>query len=350
MVNNDHHLKPPPMKTPKTVAVMACVLLFYCSCASLSKSQLDEVNQFGGATKTFAVYPAKLMSALVDVHTQNQYYQVGIIVDPNLHRQHLDSIYKWIQTSAKKDEEISLVFQIINDYGQKLVHLTSNAATLQLDTAAQSFGSNIDSLLTRFNSFEPQHKVPTGYAAIIGEVVTFGGQLIYTRPPGKRGQSFLLLKAIPLIGMMATKLEQYLSSDNVNSIKAGISRERKDLVHNYTAYLASDNELINLYYKIDKQGGKDSVTKKDTVITGALKAWRSPGMGADSLYIKLLTNLDADETLRQQCLAAVESLRKAHHKLMLDLQEKKNLKDVYAELRDYGASLHQMHSTSSKIK
>ena len=328
---------------------MASMLLFYCSCASLTKSQLDEVNQFGGATKTFAAYPAKVMSTLVDVHTQNQYFEVGIIVDPNLHRQHVDSIYKWIQTSAKRDEDIALLFQIIGDYGQKLVHLTSNAATLQLDTAAQSFGGNLDSLLTKFNSFEPKHKVPTGYAAVISEVISFGGN-IYVHDRQAKGAKAFVTKGDTLIAMMATKLEQYLSADNINSVKTGISMERRDLVHNYTAYLASDNELINLYYKIDKHGGKDSLSKKDTVITGTLKAWRSSGMGADSLYIKLLTNLDADETLRQQCLAAVENLRKAHHKLMLDLQEKKNLKEVYGEFVDYGASLHQMHSTSSKIK
>ncbi len=328
---------------------MACLLLFCCSCASLSKSQLDEVNQFGGATKTFAAYPAKLMGALVDVHAQNQYFEVGIIVDPELHRQHVDSIYKWIQTSAKKDAEIALVSQIISDYGQKLVHLTSNAATLQLDTAAQSFGTNLDSLLTKFNTIDPQHKVPTGYAAIISEVIAFGGD-IYVHERQAKGAKTFITKGDTLIGTMAAKLEQYLSSDGINSVKTGISRERKELVHNYTAYLASDNELINLYYKINKHSGKDSVTQKDTVITGTLKAWRSPGIGADSLYIKLLTNLDADETLRQQCLVSVQNLRKAHHKLMEDLQEKKNLKDVYAELQGYGASLRQMHSTSSKIK
>jgi len=337
------------MKKYKTLTVMACLLIFCCSCASLSKSQLAEVNQFGGATKTFAAYPAKVISALVDVHTQNQYFQVGIIVDPNLHRQHVDSIYKWIQTSAKKDEDIALIFQIISDYGQKLVHLTCNAATLQLDTAAQSFGTNMDSLLTKFNSLDPRHKVPTGYAAIISEVISFGGN-IYVHDRQAKGAKAFVTKGDTLISVMAAKLEQYLSSDDGNSVKTGIATERKDLVHNYTAYLASDNELINLYYKMDKHNSKDSLTKKDTVISGALKAWRSSGMGADSLYIKLLTNLDADEALRQQCLAAVENLRKAHHKLMEDLKEKKDLKEVYAELRDYGASLNQMHSTSSKIK
>ena len=337
------------MKKPETLPVVACLLLFCCSCASLSKSQLDEVNQFGGATKTFAAYPAKVMSTLVDVHTQNQYFEVGIIVDPNLHRQHVDSIYKWIQTSKKKDEEIALVFQILSDYGQKLVHLTANVHTLQLDTAAQSFGTNMDALINKFNSLDPQHKAPTGYGAIIGEVISLGGNM-YVQDRQAKGAKAFVTKGDTLIGIMAAKLEQYLSSDEINSVKTGISRERKELVHNYTAYLASDNELINLYYKIGKHGSKDSLTKKDTVITGALKAWRSSGMGADSLYIKLLTNLDADETLRQQCLAAAENLRKAHHKLMEDLQEKKNLKEVYEELQGYGASLRQLHSTSSKIK
>jgi hypothetical protein len=81
-----------------------------------------------------------------------------------------------------------------------------------------------------------------------------------------------------------------------------------------------------------------------------LQAWRSSGIAVDRLYIKLLTNLDADETLRQQCLVAVEDLRKAHHKLMQGLKRKKKQREVFQEQLDFGIALTKMYSTIQQIK
>jgi len=339
----------------KGVCILFSGFLLLSSCASLTKSQLNEVNCFGQSAKTFSAYPEKVISTLVDVHTQSQFYEAAIIENPKIHMESVTAIYKFKQEAAKRDEKIGLVFQIISDYGQKLVHLTADVHTLQLDTAAQSFGTNLDGLIDRFNSADPQHAVPTGYGALISKIVSAGGDL-YIQDRQARGAKEFVTKGDTLIGMMALKLEEFLNDNGTNAAKAGIERERKSLAHNYKNYLAADNELITLYYqkdtvyKRDRYRKKDSIAKKDTIITGVLKAWRSSGIGADSLYVKLMENLDADEMLRKQCLDAVKDLRKAHHKLMEDLQEKKNLKEVYAETKAYGQSINQMYSTYKTIK
>jgi hypothetical protein len=330
--------------------------LFSFNCASLTKSQLAEVNAFGQNTKTFSAYPEKVISTLVDIHTQNQYFQVGMIVDAQLHEAQIDSIYSYMEHSANNNKLIGLVFQIISDYGQKLVHLTADVHSLQLDTAAQSFGANLDGLVGKFNTLEPQNKIPTGYGALIGKVITVGGN-IYIHDRQAKGAKAFVAKGDTLIAAMSLELENYLDSDDRLSVKSAIARERKDLVRNYKNFLASNNELVKVNIQTyslenheDRRVKQYVLSKKDTVITGSLSAWRSSGMGADSLYLKLMADLDADETLRQQCLLAVKSLRKAHAKLLQDLQQKKDLKEVYIELQDYGTSINQMYSTYKKIK
>ncbi len=341
-------------KSIKQTGMLLIGAYLLSSCASLSKSQLNEVNQFGQSAKVFSAFPQKVMTTLVEVHTQNQYFQIGIIDSAEIHRRSVDSLYDWIAKSAKGDTAIGLTYQIIGDYGQKLVHLTSDIHTLQLDTAAQSFGTNLDDLATKFNSIEPGHKVPTGWGALIGEFITAGGN-IYIQDRQAKGAKAFVAKGDTLISAITDKIEQVLQSEDFISVKSRISQERKHLVRNYTRFLQSNNELIKVYlktdvYKKDKAGKLEIAGKKDTVVTGSVRAWRSSGIGADSLYLKLLFNLDQTEILRQQCVTAIVNLRKAHHKLLEDLQKKKNLTEVYTEMQQYGNSLNQMYSTFKKIK
>jgi hypothetical protein len=90
--------------------------------------------------------------------------------------------------------------------------------------------------------------------------------------------------------------------------------------------------------------------KADTVYTGTLDAWRTSSFEPDRLYLTLLQNLDADELLRQQCITAVINLRKAHAKLLQDLDKKKELTEIYTDLQDYATSISEMNTTTKSIK
>jgi hypothetical protein len=341
------------MKKSETLTILTGLLL-YCSCASLTKSQLKEVNEFSLLTKSFSCYPQKVFTTLNDVRTREQFFMAGTIRDPKKHQQSVLKIDTFRKTGARLDEEAGLAFQIINDYAQKLVCLTANVYSLNLDTAASSLGTNLDNLIGKYNAIVPQHAVSTGVGALFGELVSFGGDL-YIHDRQAKGTKEFVTRGDTLIGSMTVTLEAFLGG-NDNSLMHSIARERENVNNNYLEFLKRNDEEIRITYQADTVYGKnkwrkkDSLAKKDITITGQLYAWRSTGIGADSLYINLLDNLDADELLRQQCLDAVKCLRRAHHKLMEDLQQKKTLKEIYAELQDYGKSIGQMNSTLKTIK
>jgi len=151
------------MKNFKTRLILLLFLLACYSCASLTKSQLVEVNQFAQLTKCFSAYPQRVFTTLNDVRVKEQFFQAGTIQNPQKHQLSVLRIDTFKKTGAKLNEEAGLAFQILNDYGQKLVRLTADVYALQLDTASQSLGTNLDNLIGKYNSLAPQHAVPTGY-------------------------------------------------------------------------------------------------------------------------------------------------------------------------------------------
>ncbi len=327
------------MKRNRSLHYLLFALLIMSSCASLTKSQLTEVNAFGQLTKNFSSYPGKVIQTLNDVQGQQQLYQVNSQAKPDDHLESVTAVYEYIKNSAKMDSATDLAFRIVNGYGQNLVLLTSDSYGLQLDTAAQKFGTNLDSLAGQYNKLVPNHAIATGYGALVGELVAFAGNTYIKSQQAKAVRSFVT-KADTLIGSMTITLEEFLAGKDGHSgkLKADIEKERKHIHDNFLIFLRSDKEAMILK------------KKNDTTYTGTLAAWHASGFEADRLYIQLLQNLDATEELRQQCLTAVKNLRKAHHKLFVDLQQRKNLKEIYTELQDYGAAVGQMNATIKKIK
>ena len=60
--------------------------------------------------------------------------------------------------------------------------------------------------------------------------------------------------------------------------------------------------------------------------------------------------LDNLEILYNQTLTAIESLKKAHHKLLIDVREKKSLKEIAIEVQAYGGDVQNMYATLEAIK
>jgi hypothetical protein len=327
------------MQNQKAPLIILSVLLLLNSCASLTKSQLNEVCQFGQLTKSFSVYPPQVIYTLNDVHEQQQLFLVNSIINPDKHLQGVMELYTYKKENEKINEQAAVAFSIIDDYAQKLIHLTADSHSRQLDTAAEGLGGNLDNLIDKYNALVPAHAVPTGIGALFGQVISLGGDM-YIRSKQAEAAKMFVTKGDTVVGSMTITLQEYLAGrdGDFRSLKAMIARERATMRTNYLIYLKRDEEKIVLMHN------------RDTAYTGKLSAWRAATFDADKLYIQLLNNLDADEQLRQQCLEALVCLRKAHRQLLNDLQQKKKLKEVYAELRAYGSSIGQMNAAYKKIK
>ena len=308
-------------------------------CASLTKSQLNEVNAFGLLTSNFERYPGKVVSTLNEVHATVQLYQVNTVQNPKTHlamiREHYDNIRK----TEQLDSSMNIAFHILSDYGQKLVQLTSDDYTRALDTAGQNLGTNLDGMIEQYNKLQPDRQLRSGIGALFGQLVVIAGDS-YIRSKQAEATKRFVARGDTLVSAIALNMDHFLGGSNGHEgrVYQAILKEREHLVASYQAYLQRNGDPLFI------------LKGKDTVYTGTVIAWHASGFESDRLFITSLQNLDAEETLRRQCLEAVRNLRKAHARLLADLQNKKSLKEIYTELRAYGGSVGEMNATTKKIK
>src|ERR1035437_7552632 len=81
------------VKRMKSNIFVLILILFITSCASLTKTQIETVNQFAQTTKNFSAFPSKIITGLADVRTIRGIYAANSIGTPEFHLKELDNTY-----------------------------------------------------------------------------------------------------------------------------------------------------------------------------------------------------------------------------------------------------------------
>lgn len=348
------------------------LMLGLYGCACLTASQLKEVNAFGTLTKSFAAAPAKVLSAYNDAEVQKQLYFTNGMRNPTIRLQSLNQFYKNQQNKTALNKQADAAMQVLNDYGQKLAHLSADVHSKQLDTAVLAAGADLDNLISSYNTLVPAHKTPTGIGALVGQALAAAGD-IYIRKKQADAVKMFVSKGDVLVTDIVAAIKDNLNdgSNGNKSVKDLIADERKDLDGNYLRFMKNDKEDIKLYavdtltnnsipinilseesngwHLVSSDNGKQKGAPSK-ILSIELNDWRLGSFDADRLYLQCLTDLDTAEQLRQQCLTAADQLEAAHHQLLKDLQDKREIKDLYATLQSYASSVNQLYATYKKIK
>jgi len=321
---------------------IACCLI---SCACLTKSQLKEVNAFGTLTKDFSATPGKIFSTYNDVEVQKQLFLTNAIQNADMHLASIDEFYKNQNKKSKLNAQADAAMQVLNDYGQKLAHLAADVHSKELDTAALSAGKNLDGLITSYNTLLPAHKIPTGIGAFVGQALSATGDIYIQHKQAMAVKEFVIRGDVLVTNIVAA-INESLDASGDLSFKALLENEKTDLRKNYRLFRKRAQEEVKIF-PINLK-----TRKADTLMShiGQVDAWHSGGLDADRLYLQCLANLDTDEQLRLKCIAAADTLLKAHHQMLADLQERKKIKDFYATLQGYAGSVSELYATFKKIK
>lgn len=314
------------------------------SCASLTKSQLAEVHAFGELTDKFSAYPGKLINTYNHIHVRAELYRANSLVTP---AEHYDAILKANDFQKRTDlltPQIDYSLQIIDAYAQGLVLLTAHTHEQQLDTAAAGLGTNLEALIGQYNAVSTWQKLPTGIGTAIGQLVTLGGG-VYIHQKQAEAIQQLIPKGDVVVGNLCDKLLEFLQAPSQNPALAGVGL--KDLLENekvqiklhYQEYLGLNRELINLH------GGKDTAAYK-----GYILKQRFATLNDDESCLRLLNELDELERLRLQCITAVTNLRKAHARLLEEVQQKRKLTSLVIELQAYANDIALIRKTIKSIQ
>jgi hypothetical protein len=329
------------MKFPQTYFCTIAGLLMTSGCASLTTSQLSEVNAFGQITSHFSAYPGKIISTYDAVHQQQELFYANSEPDPQSHLTALADAYNFKKITDLINPKIDLSFQIIDQYAQELVLLTSQKNSLALDTVSKTLGSNLDNLVIQYNKVEPSANLKSGLGSAAAALVQLGGDA-YIKVKQAEEVRKIVPQADEVIIKMTDNILEFLDpvgNGNGTTLKSLLQSERGQVTSNYKAYLNPYTDHV--------LSGAQSVQPSQW---GNIEHRRFASLDDDRLYITLLQDLDNAEALRIECIAAIKSLRAAHHKLTEDIAQKQNLKDRAGEIQTYGDDLKNMINTIKAIK
>lgn len=362
----------------KIITKLLCallILLLFSKCASLTKSQLTEVNAFGCLTQKFSACPGSLYGSYLLIHEKALMYSANAITNPADHYKSINSAYQLKKSLESKSHEMDLTFQIIDKYGEALACLTSPEHSALLDTASKNLGPNLDGLITKYNSINTGHQLPTGIGGAFAELITLGGEQ-YIRSKQAEEVKDIVQKADPMIAQLMDAISSHFKGP-LNSptgtpatFKQLIDNERNEVRQDYLFFLGYNADTMTIHPMPVKQNAKKTnnealkdgrgkskkqeVLAKDTVAfpvySGTIQRQRFATLANDRDCFRMLEDLDRLEELYNQTLTAVEDLKKAHHQLLLDIQEKKNLKEMVEELQVYGDDVKNMYTTLKAIK
>src|SRR6185312_165507 len=183
-----------------------------CSCATLTQSQLNEVNAFGTLTSGFSSYPGAIVSTVNRVHVQSEIYGANSQDNAVKHADAISNIHNFIDSTNIYTAKIDLSLKIIGEYAEGLVLLTSSSHSQALDTATAAFGTNLDGLIAAYNRVDKGANLPTGIGSAVAAVISLGGDALI-----RAKQAEDVKKVLPMgdriIGKMTDNLLEFLGPE-----------------------------------------------------------------------------------------------------------------------------------------
>jgi hypothetical protein len=205
--------------------------------------------------------------------------------------------------------------------------LSSDKFTTDLNKQSRNFGNDIDSLITLYNGIKGVHQIPGGIGGFVNQLIIFGGDIYIKTKQGKEIKN-IVPKADTLIGMMTTNLKEFLNgkiylkaiADSI-SLRGLIKNEKDGFEEGYKSYVATCARLKTL-----------------------------PTLDSEKEYLNTLNVIDGVSILLEQTISATDGLRKAHRKLLREIEEKKSLKQSICELQSYSEDIKKIQTTIGKIE
>jgi len=282
------------------------------SCASLTKTQIESVNQFAQTTKNFSAFPSKIMTELADIRVKRGIFYANSLTDPKLHITDLDSTFSQKKIDYRLSKKVDVTFKIIDKYSQSLELLTSDSYEKKIEKQSKNFGIDIDSLIRLNNSIKGATPIPSEIGGAVSKLIVFGGKQYVRSIQAKEVRKFVSL-ADTLISTMTFNLLEYLQSENINQL---IAHEEREIKRNYLSFLQH--------------------TPKPTIEN-------------ERDYMELKNDIDGVRQLQKQTIDATKELRGAHKKLLQEIEKKKNLKQTIGELQELYESISKIKETVQKI-
>ncbi len=288
--------------------LFSLVLGLFTSCASLTNTQIESVNQYATSVKNFSAYPSKIMSGLAEIRAKRGICYANSLSDPKLHIDALDSLYSNKVHAYKVSQQVDITFEIIDKYAQSLALLSSDEYQTNIDQESKNFGTSLDSLVNTYNKIDKSKNLPTNIGSAVSKLIALGGKQYVKNRQAKEIRKFVS-QADTLISTMTNNLLTFLESENINQL---IEAEEWGIHQNYLSFLRQVNKA-----SIDNE----------------------------YIYLDLKARIDEVKLLREQIIKATKQIRSAHKELLICIQKKKELKEILKDVQSLNKQINDVKKT-----
>ena len=283
------------------------------SCAVLTDSQLKMVTNLTVASDTVIATPKVIFDELAHVRLERGLFYAASLTTADARAKEINAL----ATASIDDEQLvnrmNVYVTVLNSYLRALRSISADARWSAYGTEWRGLGRNIDSLILRFNQTElADFEIPAGWAKLSGQYMGYMSENYMRSRQAKTAKQFVT-EGDTLVAACVDGLIELLRKGNLEEL---IVNESEGLKSNYETYLR----------RLESSG-------------------QMPDISYDRKYIEMTKRLEKAKKSRSRCVTALQSLKRAHAKLVKELDKRKKtdyLFDELLELNTLALSLQTM--------
>jgi len=288
------------------------------SCAVLTESQLKSVNKLAVVSDTIAISPSILFKELSNVRLERGLYYAASLTSAEVRFKEINALAQGNLNDKKLAERTDIYVDVLNSYLKALRSLSNETRWKSIGTEMRGLGNKLDSAIFRFNKLEmTEEELPEGVAKLSGKYAGFLSENYMKNRQAKAVRQFVK-EGDTLVALCSDALIALLLRAEVNEL---INNESEGLRNNYFAYL------------------------RQMEISGYM-----PQIAQDRHYVELVENLENAKAIRNKCVSGLRSLKKAHHKLLTELDKRKPAEIWFEELAELNTLSAQLNNLIKELK
>jgi len=281
-------------------ALFAAACFVISSCVSLTKSQLQRVTNLTVASDTVIATPRLIFNELAAVRLERGLFYAASLTSASAREKEVNALAAASITDEQMVNRAAVYVNVLNSYLRALRSVSADARWKAYGTEWRGVGRNIDSLLLRFNQTDLlETNIPVGWAKLSGQYIGYLNERFMRVRQAKVVRAFVT-EGDTLVAACVDGLIELLKKGDLIDL---IENESEGLKNNYEAYLHR-LELAGLPADFE----------------------------ADRRYITLVKRIELAKRARSRCVTALQSLRRAHAKLVIELEKKQKVDFLIDEL------------------
>jgi len=281
-----------------------------CGCSSLSKGQLESVAKFAETCDSFSAYPSLIFYELNKLRAESSIWYASSMTIPENRISELSKIYQAKKEGEKIAKGTDLSMNILSRYARALKSLAHNNRVEDPGREIRSTGRAIDTLITTFNSLKITKPITSGIVSTAAKIVAYGAELNASRVRAEALRA-LIPEGDTLVNQLCKAMESILKEEEVKSL---IIHEQNMIKSNYLSYVRIAGSNID----------------------------------EDRRFIELTERGDALNKLRTGTITSIGSLRRAHNKMALQIEEGISLPDLLADIDEFRTEVEKLYKTTKR--